>query len=96
MSAPELLVKFSVLSQQMMRCLTLDRLHHPARRKIRGHSQQKMHMVWTYVSLHDFDVVASTYFANKVPKPLAYFPSKNRLAVFRNKNKMIVKSMDGV
>jgi hypothetical protein len=57
-----------MVHQQMMRRLPLDRLHHPARRQVRGHTQQQMHVVRPDVPLQNLNVLTQTDFPNQIPK----------------------------
>ena len=70
--------------------LPLIKLHHSARRQIRWHAQQQVHMLRPHMTLHYFYLVPSTDLPNEIPETNRYIPSQSRLAVLRDKYEVIV------
>src|SRR5712692_8375084 len=83
--APERLAQSPEVREQVMRCLSFDGLHHSARRKCRGHAQQKVDVIGANVPLQNLNVVRAADLANQVAETKTNVTSKDRLAVLRDK-----------
>jgi hypothetical protein len=94
MSAPELLVQPPVVSKKVVGSLPLDHMHHFARRQVRRNIEKQVDVVRSHMPLQDQDVVASAYLPDQFTQPLADLPAKDRLAVLRDEDEMVVKSSD--
>jgi hypothetical protein len=82
-----------MVHQQVMRRLSLDRLHDPARRQVRRHTHQQMHVVRPDVSLQNLDVLTPTDFPNQIPHLGAYLAAEHRLAILRDEHEVIVQAI---
>ncbi len=87
---PELLPHRPKVAHQTIRRLTLDQLHHSARRQIWRHAQQQVHVLRPHMTLQYFYLVPSTDLPDEIPETNRYIPSQGRLAVLRDKYEVIV------
>src|ERR1700682_1754721 len=85
---PERRPQPSIILEEMMRGLALDRLHDTARREMGRGAQQQMDMVGTHVPFENFDVLAAADFPNQITHALADLPRQDRLAILRGKHEM--------
>jgi hypothetical protein len=67
MPTPELSPQPSMILKKMMRRLTLDRLHHSARRPLRRYIQQQVYMIRTNVPLHYLYVMTPAHLLDQIP-----------------------------
>src|SRR6266545_441552 len=93
---PERRPQPSIILEEMMRGLPLNRLHHPARRDLGRGTQQQMNMVRPHMPLHNFDVLAPTDFPDQIPQAAADLPRQHRLPILRGKYEMVVQTIDAV
>ncbi len=93
---PEGLTQGPKLSHEPIRSLSLDGLHHTARRQMRRYTQEEVHVVLADVPLQNLDVVPTTYLPNQFPKPKCHVSTQHRLAVLGYEYKMVVQLVDGV
>jgi hypothetical protein len=84
---------WAVLLEVMGR-FPLDRLHDPARRQGRRHTQQQVHMVRPDVPLQNLYILRSTNLPNQIPQLGPDLPAKDRLAILRDEHEVIVQRID--
>ena len=90
MTSPKRSVQRPEIPHQSIRTLTLDRVHHSARRKRRRNAQQQVNVIRTDVPLQDVDVVRLADLPNQFPKTFTNLSSKNRLAVLWDEDEVVV------
>ena len=92
-TTPERRPQPSIVLQEMMRTLALDRLHDAARREMGRDTDQQMDMVRPNVPFENLDILAATNLPDQVPQCLADLPTKNRLAILRGEHEVIVQAV---
>ena len=93
---PERRPQPSIILEEMMRGLPLNRLHHTARREMGRGTQQQMDMVGAHVPFENFDVLTSTDFPDQISHAVADLPHEHRLAILRGKHEMVVQTINSV
>ena len=88
---PERRPQPSIILEEMMGGLALDRLHDTARREMGWGTQQQVDMVGSHVSLENLDVLTTTDFPDQIPHALADLPRQDRLAILRGEHEMVVQ-----
>lgn len=91
---PELRPQPSVILEEMMGRFPLDRLHHPARRKVGRGAQQQMDMIRPHMTLQDLDIVRSTDLTNQITELRPDVAPQHRLAILRDEHEMVVQRID--
>ena len=72
----------SVVLEEMMRGLPLNRLHHTTRREMGRGTQQQMDMVGPHVPLENLDVLTATDFPDQIPQAMPDLPTSTGLRYF--------------
>ena len=80
-----------MVHQEMVRGLSLDCLHDPARRQVGRHTQQQMHMVRPDVSLQNLNVLTPTDLPNQIPHLGPDLPTQHRLAILRDEHEVVMQ-----
>ena len=93
---PERRPQPSIILEEMMRRLPLNRLHHAARREVGRGTQQQMDMVGPHMPLENLDVFTPTDFPNQIPQALADLPRQDRLAILRGEHEMVVQTINSM
>ena len=93
---PERRPQPSIILEEMMGGLALDRLHDTARREVGWGTQQEMDMVGSHMSFENLDVLTPADFPDQIPHAVADLPHKHRLAILRGEYEMVVQTIDGV
>ena len=65
--------------------LAFDRLDHPARRQVRGYTQQQMHVARQDVTLQNLCVLIPTYLPHQIANFGSHLASQRRLAILHDK-----------
>ena len=95
-ATPERRPQPSIVAQEMMRTLPLDRLHDTARREVGWDADQQMDMVGPYVPFENLDVLAAADLPDQIPQAVPHLPAKHRLAILRGEHEMVVQTIDSV
>src|SRR5712691_11885103 len=93
---PERRPQPSIILEEMMRGLPLNRLHHTTRREVGWGTQQQMDMVGAHMPLENFDVLTATDFPNQIPRAMADLPHQDRLAILRGEHEVVVQTINSV
>src|SRR4030095_107752 len=93
---PERRPQPSIILEEMMRGLPLNRLHYTTRREMGWGTQQQMHMVGTHVPLENLDVLTATDFPIQIPHALTDLPHQDRLAILRGEHEVVVQTINSV
>src|SRR5216683_7676628 len=93
---PERRPQPSIILEEMMGGLPLNRLHYAARREMGRGTQQQVDMIGPHVSLENFDVLTPADFPDQIPHGVADLPHQDRLAILRGKHEMVVHTIDGM
>jgi len=93
---PERRPQPSIILEEMVRGLPLNRLHYTARREVGRGTQQQVDMVGTDMPLQDLDVLTPTDFPDQIPQGVADLPAQDRLAILRGEHEMVVQAIDRV
>ena len=85
--APERRPQPSIILEEMMGGLPLNRLHDTARREVGRDAQQQMDMVGAHVSFENLDVLTATDFPDQIPQAVPISPTSTGLRYFVVKTK---------
>src|SRR5436190_2660151 len=94
--APERLAQLSPIHEQVVGGLPLNRLHHAARGELRRYFELQVHMVRPDVTLENLDVVRAADLADQIPHLDRDVASKDRLAILRAEDEMVVQLINGM
>ena len=89
--APEHRPQPSIILEEMMGGLPLNRLHYTARREVGWGAQQQVDVVGAHVSLENFDVLTTTDFPDQISHAVADLPHKHRLAILRGEYETLIR-----
>jgi hypothetical protein len=93
---PERRPQPSIILEEMMGGLALDRLHHTARREMGWGTQQQVDMVGSHVPLENLDVLTPADFPDQIPHRVADLPHQDRLAILRGEHEVVVQTINAV
>jgi hypothetical protein len=91
---PERRPQPSIILEEMMGRLPLNRLHHTTRREVGWGAQQQMDMIGTHVPLEDFDVLTATDFSDQVSHAVADLPHQDRLTILGGEDEVLMQGIN--
>jgi hypothetical protein len=93
---PERRPQPSIILEEMVGGLPLNRLHHTTRREVGWGTQQQMDMIGPHVPVENLDVLTATDFPNQIPHTLTDLPHQYRLAILGGEHEVVVQTIDSV